>query len=107
MKKKYGEFIAKLALVTICAFLVVNFSAVGMLGERFFAAVQPLVIGGVLALAMCVPLRFFKYKLFKKITKEKMNEGLSLTLTFLLFAGVLALLCALEQGKTLGVEMPD
>ena len=95
MKKKYGEFIAKLALVTVCAFLVIDFPAVHTFIERLFAVLQPVVIGGVLALAMCVPLRFFKYKIFRKIKNEKAKEILSLATTFLLFAGVIALLAAL------------
>lgn len=95
MKKKYGEFLVKLVLITVCAFLVLNFSLVVKNASRLFAVLQPVVIGGALALAMCVPLRFFKYKLFKRMKNEKAKEILSLIFTFLLFAGVITLLCVL------------
>lgn len=92
MKKKYGEFLFKLLAVTLAAFIVFHFTLVGGFFSSLFSALQPVFIGIVLAMAMGVPLRFFQTKLFRKCKSNKVNEGLSLTLTFVLFGGILALL---------------
>lgn len=95
MKKNRAEFIIKLVLIALCAFVVVNFATVNGFFSSVFKVFQPILIGIVLALAMGVPLRFFERKLYKNVKKPKLKEFLSVFTTFFLFAGVLAALCLL------------
>lgn len=95
MKKPCAEFVIKLLLVTIAAFFVFNFGAVGGFLGKIFKILQPVIIGVVLALAMSVPLSFFERKVFKNVKNAKIKELLCLSLTFLIFGGVVAVLSVL------------
>lgn len=95
MKKDRAEFLFKLVLVALAAFVILNFTTVSGFFSTLFKVFQPILIGVVLALAMGVPLRFFERKVYKKIKNPKRKEILSVCTTFVLFGGVLASLCLL------------
>lgn len=95
MKNSRVEFFLKLAAITAAAFIVFNFGVVGGFFGNVFKILQPVLIGIVLALAMSVPLRFFERKVFSKITKPRLKEFLCLSVTFLIFGGVITVLAVL------------
>ena len=93
--KRQGDFVLKIVLCAFALFAVLNYGVVNGYLHKFFDVLQPVVLGVVLALALAVPLHFFENKVFRKIKKEKLKRFLSLALTVLLFAGVVALMLAL------------
>lgn len=95
MKKPSAEFIVKLLLVAAAAFFVFNFAFVNGFITKLFKILQPVIIGVVLALAMSVPLSFFERKVFKNVKNPKIKELFCLSLTFLIFGGIVALLAVL------------
>ncbi len=95
MKNSRADFFIKLAAITLAAFVVFNFGTVGGFFGNVFKILQPVLIGIVLALAMSVPLRFFERRVFRKVEKPRLKEFLCLTMTFLIFGGVVAFLAVL------------
>lgn len=95
MKNSRADFFIKLAAITLAAFVVFNFGTVGGFFGNVFKILQPVLIGIVLALAMSVPLRFFERRVFRKAEKPRLKEFLCLTMTFLIFGGVVAFLAVL------------
>ena len=109
MKKPSAEFIIKISVIAIAAFIVINFATVNCCFDSLKKVLQPIIIGIVLALAMSVPLNFFTDKVYKKIRNEKLKEIVSLATTFLIFAGAITVLAILviPQGVKSVKEIMD
>lgn len=90
MKKISVDFVLKAILIALLAFVVFNFSTINSYCGKCIVILQPIFIGVVLALIINVPMVFFYNKAFKKIKKEKIRKGLSLTLAFLFFLSIFA-----------------
>lgn len=95
MKKLSAQFILKLAIITLAAFIVFNFTLLKDALGTVFDVLQPVFIGIVIALILNVPMEFCEKKLFKKLKKRKLKRALSLSISIVLFAGVLALIFGL------------
>ena len=95
MNKLSGTFIKKTVAVTIAAFLVFNFGIINGAFGSILKIFEPVFIGVVIALILNVPMDFCEKKIFKKIKKDKIRAFLSLSISVLLFAGILALVFGL------------
>ncbi len=95
MKKLSAQFLLKLACITVAAFAVFNFTLLCKAFDKVTDVLQPVFIGIVIALIVNVPMEFFENKVFKKLKKRRLKRALSLSVSILLFAGVLALIFGL------------
>ena len=95
MKKPSADFVLKISIIAVLAFIVINFATVNCCVEKIKQIFQPIIVGIVLALAMSVPLNFFEGKVYSKIRREKVKKFLSLGTTFLIFSGAIAVLAIL------------
>lgn len=95
MNKLSPTFIKKTVVVALAAFVVLNFAFIKGTAGSIFNILQPVFIGVIIALILNVPMDFFDKKVFKKIKKDKIRSFLSLSLSVVLFAGVLGLIIGL------------
>ncbi len=101
MKKKYADYLIKLAFLTLALFLVFNFSFISHSFTRFICIVKPVLLGVLFYMILAVPYDFFSGKLFRKIKNEKLKKILAFSLTVLLFAGAVSLLGALTVPQSI------
>lgn len=80
-----------LACIALLLYLIVSIPAM----NRFFISVgghiAPLVWGGIIAYLSNPILNFYEYRLFRRIRKNGLRRGLSLTLTVVTLLGLIAL----------------
>ena len=95
MDKLSPIFLKKTAIVAALAFVVINFAYIRGTAGSFLSILQPVFIGIIIALILNVPMEIFDKKVFKKIKKDKLRSFLSLVLSVMLFAGVVALVFGL------------
>ena len=101
MKKKYADFLIKLAFVTIALFLVFNFGVLSGLFNKIFTVTKPLLFGVIVYMVLSVPFDFCYGKAFRKIKKEKLKKFLSVFISLLLFLGAITLLGALTVPQSI------
>ena len=96
--KKYVKRTAFFITATVIALLflaaAVMESLVGVL--RYIGSLlAPLIIGGIIAY-LCNPImRFYEYRVFRRMKKSDLHRGLSLFCTLITALGILALICAM------------
>lgn len=90
MKRLSIDFVCKVILIALAAFVVFNFSLISGICNRCIFIFQPIFVGVVLALIINVPMEFCYNKVYKKIKKEKVKKVLSLVTAFVFFAGIFA-----------------
>ena len=81
-----------LAIVAILLFLIVNIPAVTTFFQKFGGHVAPIVVGAVIAY-LCTPvLRFYEYRVFRRMKHNGARRGISLALTMITALATLALI---------------
>lgn len=95
MKRKYGDFLIKLAFVTAALFLVFDFGVLSGLLGKIFTVCRPVFLGVVTYMVLSVPYDLFYGKVFCRIKREKPKKALSVIVSILLFLGAITLLGAL------------
>ena len=81
-----------LAIVAILLFLIVNIPAVTTFFQKFGGHVAPIVVGAVIAY-LCTPvLRFYEYRVFRRMKHNGARRGISLALTMITTLATLALI---------------
>lgn len=95
MKTVSKEFIIKLILVSVSAFIVFNFGVISGVFSSFIDIFQPIFIGIVFALILNVPLELFENKVFKSIKKQKLRFYLSVFCSVVLLIGFIVLFIVL------------
>ena len=82
--------ITAIALISILlVLLLINASAIMSPINRILSVFSPVIIGLVLAYFVNFPLRFFEYKLHKKIKKRRVNRAISMLLSYLLVLAII------------------
>lgn len=80
-----------IACVALLLYLIINIPAVTIFFTNVSGHIAPLIWGAVIAY-LCDPiLRFYEYRLFRRIKKNGVRRGLSLTLTVVTLLGIIAL----------------
>ena len=90
-EKKTIVFVV-LAVTALVLYLIVNFTAVTELFGKVFDILEPIIVGACIAY-LCNPiLKFYEYRVFRKMKKDGMRRGLSLFLTILTALLIVALI---------------
>ena len=92
MKKKYADYLIKLAFLALALFVVFDFSVVSGFFDKLFTVSKPVFFGVLFFMILSVPYDFFCNKAFGKIKKEKLKKILSYLCTLILVGGALTLL---------------
>ncbi|MBO4540057.1 MAG: AI-2E family transporter [Clostridia bacterium] len=95
MKKKYADYLIKLAFLTLAIFFVFDFSVVSGWTSKLFSVCKPVFFGVLFFMILSVPFDIFSGIVFKKIKKEKIKKALAYICTALLVGGALTLLVLL------------
>ncbi len=80
-----------LACIAVLLYLIVNIPALNTFFISAGGHLAPLVWGGIIAYLSNPVLSFYEYRLFRRIRKNGVRRGLSLTLTVLTLLGAIAL----------------
>ena len=95
--KRHGK--ASLAIACAVAFIIiytiVNISVIAGFFSSVLSVLTPIILGGALAYILNPILKFFEYKVFKKIEKKSVVRTLSLVMTYVVALGIIALFCVL------------
>lgn len=91
--KEYRKLLAKwmISVVSVCIFLylgVRNIAAIGAGVSWLTALLRPILIGGLLALILNVPLNFIEKKLLGRTKLKKAKRPISIFLSLLLIIGI-------------------
>ena len=89
------KFLKIFSLLSICIILVLGFDKICNVGRILLDAFSPFIIGGVFAVVLNMPMRFFENKVLKFKTKlgKKIKRPLSIIISFLIFLLVIGLVC--------------
>lgn len=92
MKKKYADFLIKLAFVTAALFFVFDFCVVRGFFAKVFTVTKPVLFGIVFYMVLAVPFDLFYGKVFVKVKNAKIKKALSVLVSLTIFSGALSLL---------------
>ncbi len=84
-----------LAAFFVLAFIVVNHDGFRTFFQGFFAVFAPVLIGVAIAYILNPVYMFFAYTVFKKVTKPRLRQALSIILTYVSFLAVLTVIILL------------
>ena len=89
------KFLKIFSLLSICIILVLGFDKICNVGRILLDAFSPFIIGGVFAVVLNMPMRFFENKVLKFKTKlgKKIKRPLSIIISFLIFLLIIGLVC--------------
>ena len=88
-KKKGGRILIGCFVTFVVLFAVVNISSISAFFGAILSVVSPILVGAAIAYMLNPLLKFFEFKVFKKIKKKNVCRGLSLFMTF--FTTILAI----------------
>ncbi len=81
-KKKGGRALIACCIIFVSLFAIVNIGAIASFFAAIFKVISPILIGAGIAYILNPLLKFFEFKVFKKIKKKSVCRGLSLFMTF-------------------------
>lgn len=89
-RRLFAKWIVSVFAICILLYLAVrNFSSIGEGVSWLFALVRPILIGGLLALVLNVPLKFIENKILSGAKHTKVKRPLAITLSLLLIIGII------------------
>ena len=79
------------AIIFVSVFVIINISAIGNVFSALLSVLLPITLGAALAYFLNPLLKFYEFKVFKKMKKKGVLRGLSILMTYVT---LLLILCA-------------
>ncbi|MFA6866790.1 MAG: AI-2E family transporter [Clostridia bacterium] len=86
------NFVIKLVLISIMAFVILNFSVVANCFNSLNLILRPIYISFIFTLILIIPTEFIENKILKKLKHNKLKRILSVLLSLTIFIGVIFLI---------------
>ena len=89
-KRNNSRIIAICAIIFVTVFAIVNIRGVTDTLSSIFSVLTPIVVGFAIAYLLNPMLRFYEFKVFKKLKNKNVIRGLSIACTFITAALIIA-----------------